>query len=500
MSGDHPLRSILRGYIGEVSQRRWGLADLSWVVTSSGWMKMEGSGTWNNICKGWQGLKVHIMPRKPVNMAEWRELPLWRPHVNHHSSRQVKCSTRPQQTLRNCGIRRMGDVMQLDSTICPWASMEARGIPTYCQAAYLTLVANLIQPPALNNSCTHQEFYVESVNLVGHQKVWKFMLTTEHCTERWLPFLDRSSPTHAYVCNGQSLRPIALAAPGPEVILRRIVVYSGGQHKLSINGGPWVEDNLLLTQYHWRGGIPLTASTTRVMRRVQNQQQAGVHPAIRKWESQLDMRLPEHIWHNMWLPFRSAKENMFLWQIVFRAIATLSWVFPNRPDTDRSTWCPRCPLGVKETTLHCLWQCPSSQVCWSWIGWLLARAAGYSQGVQLTAGQIILAASFPATIEVPFRLWQILRASLCWQLWLSRNDCVFSQIPFDTEAVCRRTWHKLSAYLRIEWRAQVANIRSGRVSRDEARARMAFFFGIEGVIWNLEDLKLQVPPCPPRPP
>lgn len=33
MSGHHPLRSILRGHIETLSQRRWGTADLSWVVT-----------------------------------------------------------------------------------------------------------------------------------------------------------------------------------------------------------------------------------------------------------------------------------------------------------------------------------------------------------------------------------------------------------------------------------------------------------------------------------
>lgn len=189
-----------------------------------------------------------------------------------------------------------------------------------------------------------------------------------------------------------------------------------------------------------------------------------------------------------------------LWLIAYQAIATLSWVFPTLPDTDRTTWCPRCTLGVKETILHCLWNCPPSQICWIWTSWILARAAGYSQHVLLTAGKALLDAPFPNSMVVPFRLWQILRASMCWQLWLSRNDCVFLQKPPDPEAVFRRTWHRLSSYLRIEWKHQLAHINSGQISREEARASMEFQFGVEGVVWDLEDLKIQVPPCPPRPP
>lgn len=221
---------------------------------------------------------------------------------------------------------------------------------------------------------------MEAVGLAG---LWKFRLTPAHCSERWIPFLDRTTPAQTFLCHGQALRPTSLQAPGQEVRLRRIVVYCNGGHEALFNGGPWIEENFLLTQYTWLNGPQLTTYSTSALRMLQNQQVANDHPAIRKWEAQLHTRLPEHIWHNTCLPFRSAKENFFLWQIIFRAIATLSWVFPNRPHSDCVTWCHRCPLQVREDILHCLWQCPSSQECWNWIGELITRAAGY-----------ILAASF----------------------------------------------------------------------------------------------------------
>lgn len=387
----------------------------------------------------------------------------------------------------------MGDVLGIDGTIISWAQLEARGIPSRCQGAFNSMVANLVPLPIIDDSPALQAFYVESVGMAGSKKVWKFMLRPEHCTENWLPFLDRTAPAQTFACIGQSLRKIPLYAPGPEVILRRIVVYRTCNRSSGWNVGPWTGDNILLTQYTWKGGTPLTDSSTASLRRIQNQHNVREHPAIRRWETQLDTRLPEHVWHNTWLTFRSEKVNTFMWLIIFRAIATLSWVFPDRPHTDVSTRCPRCNLGVREDILHCLWNCPSSQVCWSWIATLLTRAAGLALRVPLDAAHVFLAVSFPNSVEVPFHLWQILRAYLCWQIWKARNECIFSHVPLNPEVVIRKTWDSLSAHLRMEWKQQVGNCRSGRQSREEARASMEFLFGTEGVVWNLEDFNLQVP-------
>lgn len=261
MSGHHPLRSILRGHIGAMSLRRWGNADLSWVVTKSGRLQTDGSGPWSNICQGWHDLKAHITTRRPANIDEWRDLPLWRPHVNDLIPGRARCYTRSQCILRDSGILSMGDVMCVDGTIRTWANMAERGIPARCEGAYTDLVSNLVQVPTLDNSCSLKEFYVESVNLRGPKQVWQFMLPPAHCTERWIPFMDRTSPSKAYVCQGLVLRPTELRAPSATMVLRRIVVYSGGS-RFGLNGGPW-PDNQLLTQYQWQGGTPLTNSSSR---------------------------------------------------------------------------------------------------------------------------------------------------------------------------------------------------------------------------------------------
>lgn len=57
LHGDHPLLKISQGHIGGVSHRRWGIADLTWMVSEFGYMKMGGSSTWKNICPGWETLQ-----------------------------------------------------------------------------------------------------------------------------------------------------------------------------------------------------------------------------------------------------------------------------------------------------------------------------------------------------------------------------------------------------------------------------------------------------------
>lgn len=328
-NGPHPLKQILRDQIGRLSQRRWGSVDLTWVVSQCGSMTAEGSTTWRNICRGWQGFKPFIT-ESAVNISEWRELPLWRPHVNHILTKKVCCSTRAQKSLQGSGLRTMGDIMEPDGRIISWAAALARGLPSFCHNAFTALVDNLVQIPVLDNSHTLQEFYVEAFGPTESRMVWKFLLPPARCTTQWLPFLDRSTPKQTFIREGQSLRSIALRPPDAAVWLRRIVVLYKGYHKEAVHGGLWMEDNIMLTQYLWKGGPQLTTYSTASIRQLQNQQQARTHPAIRKWEIQLGTRLPDHVWHNTWLPFRAAKVNMFLWLVLFRAIATLSWVFPNR--------------------------------------------------------------------------------------------------------------------------------------------------------------------------
>lgn len=132
--GVHPLRAILQGHLREAARRRWGLDDLSWVVSRCGNVKITGSAPWLNICKGWSELKKHISPRGPINGEEWGALPLWRPHVNHRNANFARCINRAQQALKTCGFQQMRDIMTPGGGVIGWQEAINRGAPRNCVA------------------------------------------------------------------------------------------------------------------------------------------------------------------------------------------------------------------------------------------------------------------------------------------------------------------------------------------------------------------------------
>lgn len=137
-----------------------------------------------------------------------------------------------------------------------------------------------------------------------------------------------------------------------------------------------------------------------------------MHPTIQKWETALQCLLPENIWTETWIPGRAAKENTFLWLILFRAFATLSWRFPNSLSKDPIVCCLCCCQGLKEDSMDCIWQCASSIIRWKWCNSVLASVACRSAQMQIQPHHVIMA--LPPEWEVLFTLWRVTRAVICW--------------------------------------------------------------------------------------
>lgn len=111
--GVHPLRSILQAHIKDLSNRWWGVPDLSWIVTKGGSLLSQGSPAWQNVCKAWSSLKSFIRKVDPRNMEEWRALPLWSPHVHHITESKAQCTTQAQGRLRAAGLLTTGIFLML---------------------------------------------------------------------------------------------------------------------------------------------------------------------------------------------------------------------------------------------------------------------------------------------------------------------------------------------------------------------------------------------------
>lgn len=140
--GSHPLQIILRSHIGALSEKKWGIPDLAWLVTRGNCREVRGSAPWRNICQAWVSLKPLLPALPPQNFTEWKALPLWRPHYNHVDSKKVNCSSRAFKELRLEGLVTMGDIISLGGDILPWVDLPPRIMAIGRQRAYQKLTAN----------------------------------------------------------------------------------------------------------------------------------------------------------------------------------------------------------------------------------------------------------------------------------------------------------------------------------------------------------------------
>lgn len=159
--GNHPLRTFLRSHIRVASGRRWGTLDLSWLVSKCGIMQISGSAPWQNLCIGWMSLKKMLRPRRPANLEEWGQLPLWRPHLNDRNAKLVKCTTRAQRLLRESGFNSMCNVSQGGNGFISWETATRRGANPACEGAFRNLLDNLQENPTMDQGDTLHEFYLE---------------------------------------------------------------------------------------------------------------------------------------------------------------------------------------------------------------------------------------------------------------------------------------------------------------------------------------------------
>lgn len=257
----------------------------------------------------------------------------------------------------------------------------------------------------------------------------------------------------------------------------------------------------MIRQYVWQDGIPLIHSSTSQLRTMVSRHQSGPHIALNKWTTQLGSPIPSDVWNLTWRAYRSAAENTFLWQILYRVPATQRWRLPARPLTDPETWCTRCSLNVTEDLFHFIWDCPVSRQCWTWCTTLLSWVSmGSRTATQLQSAHVLIATALPLQWETPDRLWQTVRAILCWIIWKDRNSHVFGGEQSNVQRMIALSWHRLAVYVRVAWKELLRRVRLREITLTEARSLMTDQFGDMVKIWSLHEIQVRVAPVPPRPP
>jgi hypothetical protein len=199
----------------------------------------------------------------------------------------------------------------------------------------------------------------------------------------------------------------------------------------------------IATQYQWCDGHSFFDTSTSHLRKLQAPEQVVMHKSLQKWKRYVDSK-PDlrRLWQQTWVSWRSAKENAFLWQMLYWVPATQHWRFPQLSRLDDSTHCTRYRRNQVEDILHCMWSCPRSGRVWSWIIKLLevASKAG-EKPIVLQFHHVLLAEKLEDQYRVPEKLWQTLQASVSWVLWKARCKHVMENEHTTAKGDIRRTWY-----------------------------------------------------------
>lgn len=131
-------------------------------------------------------------------------------------------------------------------------------------------------------------------------------------------------------------------------------------------------------------------------------------------------------------------------------IATMSWLFPSRPGTDLAIWCIQCPNNVKlKKTSFIVFgiahlRKPVGIGVHPCFLWPLALSPDLDSHQDRFWWRFLCQSM---ANPLASRLWQVSRATLCWQLWKERNDCSFNVKSMDHEAVIRKSWHHIGSHV-----------------------------------------------------
>lgn len=85
--------------------------------------------------------------------------------------------------------------------------------------------------------------------------------------------------------------------------------------------------------------------------------------------------------------------------------------------------------------------------CMDWIlGSYLLKASSPNQiaRIQLSPAHIFVAAPLPHAWLLPDKLWQILKAILCWQIWKNCNAHNSARKPVNAQKIIQKSWHLLT--------------------------------------------------------
>lgn len=175
--------------------------------------------------------------------------------------------------------------------------------------------------------------------------------------------------------------------------------------------------------YTWKDGRGIFETDTTHLRLLLNPPVTEMHVGLQKWAKfSVQVPPPKALWTDTWKPFRAAKINCFLWQLIYRIPATNVCRWPKLPRTHEDTHYKRFTNREAKEINHCFWECPKVHGIWRWVEFMLQQMTTHPQDrIWLTLGQTLVGVPMEDTVMVPEKWWVVLHAASIWYIWIARN-------------------------------------------------------------------------------
>jgi hypothetical protein len=281
--GSHPLQIILSFWIRELSFRKWGVRDFTWMFNACQNIQTEGSGVWINMIKAWNGASRCTTLQELVQGKDISGLPIWTPSVIHLDARETGCKTPAQRAIRQAGFNRFGDVLQ-DGVVMTWEDLQANRLARRHKTTFCKLCSNLQVPVVQEGSHKEGPTFVAPDPLSSTGWIWEYKLEGEEIRDKWSQGQLLGIPNQVFQLVSGRLMPLQEKVR-PEGRVQRVLVGKTkgcGKDKSLFLVGTLDTDQGEADRHCWKDGRPIFESSTGHLRRLIAKVPVEEHVSIQK--------------------------------------------------------------------------------------------------------------------------------------------------------------------------------------------------------------------------
>lgn len=111
-TSEHPLQILLCASSRQISFKKWGVVDFSWIFDNCHIVPIEVSLVWKNLCIAWNKFKQVIEHHPFAFEEEYTNVTMSSPGPITYTLKKVACKPILQGKLRDAGIIHVVDMLE----------------------------------------------------------------------------------------------------------------------------------------------------------------------------------------------------------------------------------------------------------------------------------------------------------------------------------------------------------------------------------------------------